>query len=89
MQNYPNPFSAETTIQYTLNNASDVKLTVYNALGHQVVGLVDEYQQAGSHSVTWQADDSKGKQIAGGLYIYRLETGNNGIQMKKASLIKK
>ena len=89
MQNYPNPFSAETTIQYTLNNASDVKLTVYNVLGHQVVGLVDEYQQAGSHSVTWQANDSKGKQIAGGLYIYRLETGNNVIQMKKASLIKK
>jgi len=88
MQNYPNPFSTETNIQYELNEASDVKLTICNLLGHQIATLVNKHQPAGSHSVKWIAKNNNGEHFSSGLYIYRLETGNNCTLVKKASLIK-
>lgn len=88
MQNYPNPFSTETTIQYQLSKPSDVKITVYNMMGQQVALLVDEYQVAGTHSVKWVAKGDTEIYLHNGLYIYRLETGNNTVLIKKASLIR-
>jgi len=75
MQNYPNPFNPSTTISYTLRNAADVKLTVYNSLGQKVKILVDKRVAAGSHSVRWDGMNSSGEQIVSGIYYYKLETG--------------
>ena len=74
-QNYPNPFNPSTTIRYTLVEASDVRLTIYNALGQEVRALVNATQSAGVQSVQWDGRDALGKLVASGLYIYRLEAG--------------
>ncbi|HYX07011.1 MAG TPA: malectin domain-containing carbohydrate-binding protein, partial [Bacteroidales bacterium] len=87
-QNYPNPFTNKTTIHYLIKEASDVKLTIYNYLGLHIATLVNEYQSAGAHSVTWYANDAKGKKLANGLYFYRLETNHNAAQIKKACLVR-
>jgi flagellar hook assembly protein FlgD len=51
-----------------------VELAVYNVLGRKVATLVDEYQGAGPHTVTWDGTDAQGNGVAGGIYFYRIST---------------
>jgi hypothetical protein len=68
-KNYPNPFNPETKITYTLKNATNVKITVYDRLGREVVVLVDENQTEGEHSVSFNASN-----LPSGVYFYRIKT---------------
>lgn len=86
-QNVPNPFNPTTDIAYYLQSPGNVTLAVYNIYGQQVIRLVDEYQSAGTHVVTWHAVDQAGDEIASGLYFYRLETNGN-VATKKMLLLK-
>lgn len=81
-QNYPNPFNPSTTINYDLPKASVVKLTVFDILGRKVATLANERKEAGYHQVVFDA-----RALASGVYLYRLEAGNN-IFIKKLTLIK-
>jgi hypothetical protein len=76
-QNYPNPFNPSTNIDFALPQAMDVELRVYNSLGQQVATLVNSSLPAGSHSISWDAQD-----MASGLYIYRLVAGDNMLTRK-------
>ncbi|MBN1996611.1 DUF4832 domain-containing protein [candidate division KSB1 bacterium] len=82
-QNYPNPFNLSTIIPYQLDEASHVKLSIYNTLGQHVITLIDERLVAGYHTVTWNANDTNGEPMASGIYMYQLKTSNNSIQTKK------
>jgi hypothetical protein len=86
-QNFPNPFKQSTTIRYHLSRPSDVALTIYNAMGQEVQVLVNEYQQAGSYSVTWNASDDKNQQQGSGLYIYKLRSGKE-VKSRRMVLMK-
>ena len=66
--NYPNPFNPETTIRYALPQAGQVRLVVYDLLGHEVEILVDQSKPAGDHTVRFGAGN-----LASGLYVYRLQ----------------
>jgi hypothetical protein len=81
-QNYPNPFNPVTTIQFSLPQSGNVKLSVYNLLGEQVIDLVDEFKESGVHATNFNASE-----LNSGLYIYKLET-NGFVQSKKMILIK-
>jgi hypothetical protein len=81
-QNYPNPFNPSTTIKYSLPKAGTVKLTVYNAIGSKVSTLIDEYKGAGNYSVQFN-----GYNLASGIYLYRLESGDFSA-VKKFILLK-
>lgn len=71
-QNFPNPFNPSTHIRYELPTASQVKLTVFNLLGQQVKSVVNQRQEAGSHSALWDGRDDAGQPVASGVYLYRL-----------------
>jgi hypothetical protein len=56
--NHPNPFSAKTTILFSLVQPGKVSLTVYNTLGRPVAELLDEvYYEAGAHEVVLNAEE--------------------------------
>ena len=81
-QNYPNPFNPTTIINYSLPKAGNVKLTVYNSIGSKVATIVDDNKPAGNYSVQFN-----GSNLASGIYLYRLETGNYNAT-KKLILLK-
>jgi hypothetical protein len=70
----PNPFRPPTTISYQLAAAGPVSLRVYDAQGRVVRVLVDDRQGPQRHSVGWDGRDAAGREVAGGVYFYRLET---------------
>jgi hypothetical protein len=81
-QNYPNPFNPVTRINFNLPHAADVRLAVYNMLGQKVADLVQEVKSAGSYTITWNASN-----LPTGMYVYRLQMGNEVIS-KKMMLVK-
>jgi hypothetical protein len=80
-QNYPNPFNPTTNIRFALPQASNVKLSVYNVLGQQVAQLINDYKEAGSYTINWNATN-----IASGIYIYRIEAAGQVITKKMTLL---
>ncbi len=78
-QCYPNPFNANTAISYQLSvvsgQRSAVSLKVYNILGKEVRTLVDQEQRGGRHQVIWDGGNNQGKEVASGVYLYRLKAG--------------
>lgn len=86
-QNFPNPFNAETRIQYTLPKRSHVSVTVYNLLGQQVKRWDDMSQSTGTYQITWDGRGDDGATLASGVYFYRLETGDFS-DTKKMVLLK-
>jgi hypothetical protein len=81
-QNYPNPFNPSTTIAYSLPEASNVKLSVFNALGQQVKIVENVYKNAGNYKVILNAND-----LNSGIYFYKIEAGQFS-QIRKMILIK-
>ncbi len=71
-QNYPNPFNASTIIQYSLSEASDVIIQIYDILGRKVETLVQEKQPAGYHQVVWDGKDKNDRMVSTGIYFYEL-----------------
>ena len=82
-QNYPNPFNPSTVIEFSLpEDVSNVKLSIYNALGEKVAELVNTGLTAGKYSYQWNA-----KNVATGMYIYELRT-DKFVSVKKMLLLK-
>ena len=75
-QNYPNPFNAETVIRYNIGRKGAVALSVFNLAGQQVRRLVLEARTPGFYQIAWDGRDDRGKEIASGVYIYRLHVGD-------------
>ena len=71
LKNYPNPFNPDTKITYTLKNSTYVKITVYDRLGREVTTLVDENENEGDHTITFNASSSN---LPSGVYFYRIKT---------------
>jgi len=72
-QNYPNPFNPTTTIGYSLALGGHVRLSVFDLLGQEIARLVDADQDAGRHTVVFDAVRSP--RLASGMYFYRMESG--------------
>jgi hypothetical protein len=92
-QNYPNPFNPTTTIKYSLSSAGDgaetlpTTLRIYNVLGEVVRTLVDEPRSPGIYYQVWDGKDDQGKEVASGIYFYRLKAGKFS-ETKKMVLLK-
>lgn len=81
-QNYPNPFNPSTKIRYQLPKAGNVKITVFDILGADVITLVDEKKEAGIYEVEFTSQN-----LPSGTYIFRLISGEF-VSTKKMVLLK-
>jgi len=68
-QNYPNPFNPTTNISYKLPLSQNVEIKVYDILGNEVATLINEYQIAGEHKISFY-----GNSFVSGVYIYQIIT---------------
>ena len=78
LPNYPNPFNPSTTIHYRLANtqAQPTILAIYNSSGQLIQTLVDQPQNNGEYSVTWDGLNSQGLEVGSGVYFYQLKSGD-------------
>ncbi|HEX2866436.1 MAG TPA: S8 family serine peptidase [Ignavibacteriales bacterium] len=81
-QNYPNPFNPGTRIDYSIPEASDVTLKVYNILGSEVMTLAQGHKDWGRYTV-----ELKSEGLSSGIYIYRLQAGSY-TSVKKMTILK-
>jgi hypothetical protein len=81
-QNYPNPFNPVTQIKYQLPAVTQVKITVFDILGKDIMTLVNETKPAGFHTV-----EIDGSHLASGVYFYRIEASSFS-DVKKMMLVK-
>ena len=79
--NFPNPFSNQTNIPFTIPTRMNVEITIFNALGTPVRTLLNEERERGYYEIPFQIGE-----LASGVYFYRL-AANNTIKTKKMILI--
>jgi len=95
-QNRPNPFSHSTAITYHLSAdgrpRTAVSLAVYDLSGRMIETLVDESLPTSYFllptSVVWGGKDEKGREVASGIYFYRLTAGSL-VETKSMTLIRR
>ena len=87
-QNFPNPFNSTTDIGYQI---SDIRSSVHttlricNILGQEVRTLVDEVQEPGFYSATWNGKDDDGRGVPSGVYFYHLQV--EGLSQTKRMIL--
>ena len=72
VRNYPNPFNPQTTIVYSVEQAGNTKLAVYNIKGQLVEELVNGNIEVGEHQLVWDASE-----LTSGVYLLRYQNGNS------------
>lgn len=86
-QNYPNPFNNATVIRFSVNELSEVTITVYDMTGREVTTLVNGTKQNGTFSVGFSNTN-----ISSGTYVYRMTarsiTGKTTVESKKMIVMK-
>lgn len=81
-QNYPNPFTNETTISFSISNSSKISLDLYTVTGKKVRSLLKSYLNNGLHKVKFKALDDQGNKLLPGVYFYVLKNKDISIQKK-------
>ncbi|MBC8192237.1 MAG: T9SS type A sorting domain-containing protein [Candidatus Marinimicrobia bacterium] len=84
--NFPNPFNPTTTIQYSLSEAEQVKLKIFDILGQEVMTLQDAKKAPGNYEVQWNGLDQSGNPLSTGVYFCRLEAGSYNRTIKMVYL---
>ena len=85
-QNYPNPFNSSTVIRFALPTSQQVELAIYNLTGQQVAILASGTRPAGAYKIHWDGRHEDGRELASGVYLYRLQVGE-GQQIATRKLV--
>jgi hypothetical protein len=80
-QNYPNPFNPSTKIKYSVPQASNTTIKVFDVLGNEIETLVNEEKPAGNYEITWNATN-----LPNGVYFYQLKATPSGGQAGSHSI---
>jgi FlgD Ig-like domain len=84
----PNPFATSLQVNFRLDEASPVRLAVYDAQGRVVARLADGIHAQGTHQATWNGRDDSGAPSRAGVYFLRLESRGQFAASKRIALIR-
>ena len=84
---FPNPFNDATDIVFGMPEAGYARMEIYNATGQLIQVLIDGEQRQGYQRIRWEGDDSRGTQVASGVYLIRFEAGGN-LQTRKVVVVR-
>lgn len=79
---YPNPFNSQTVINYLVSDQAGTRLEIFDQFGRLVKVLIDEKQELGYHSASWNGDNNTGGKLAKGIYLVKLTNGSYQEQIK-------
>jgi hypothetical protein len=85
-ENYPNPFNPSTTIGFSVPQAGNLTLVVYDMTGREVRTLASGSMAAGYHAVRWDGRDNRGSTVSSGVYFFRLRAGAGFVETRKMVL---
>jgi len=88
LKNYPNPFNPMTTIEFTIQNNSNIELIIYNIKGQQIKVLAKNEFIEGQHSIIWNGIDESNNSVSSGIYYYKLDVNGRTEVVKKCLLLK-
>jgi hypothetical protein len=88
LYNFPNPFNPTTTISLTIQEESNIELSLYNIKGQKIRSLLNNQITAGEHSIVWNGEDDSGKKVGSGVYLYKLHVNDKIELVKKCLLLK-
>jgi hypothetical protein len=75
LQNRPNPFTQNTTIQFDLPQTAQVSLDIFDPQGRRIVALVNRQYDPGRWTIGWNHRDGNGSAVKPGVYLYRINAG--------------
>lgn len=87
LNNYPNPGNPTTKLLFSLPETMHIKLTIYNVIGQKVRIFLDEWKNAGNHTIIWDGRDEQRLEVPSGVYLLVLD-GKNIHRSIKISLVK-
>ncbi|MEO0091809.1 MAG: SBBP repeat-containing protein [candidate division WOR-3 bacterium] len=82
LNTFPNPFLNQTIIHYSLNQKSDVSISVYDVSGTLIKNLLDSQKEPGAYSINWDGTDNHNRKIKKGIYFLILKANDYKIQTK-------
>ena len=88
LSNYPNPFNPSTTIEFSIQNDSQIELSIFNIKGQKIKTLTQNEFLKGTHSIIWNGDDEEGQAVSSGVYLYQLNINDKIEAVKKCLLLK-
>jgi len=88
VNNFPNPFNPTTTIEFFIQNTSQIELSIFNIKGQKIKTLAHDEFTKGDHSIIWNGDDDFGNSLASGVYLYKLNVNSKNEAMGKCLLLK-
>ena len=74
-QNFPNPFNSLTNIKYEVFKSGNVNLVIIDSKGVHIKSIVNEYHQIGKYLMEWDGKDDQGRNMASGIYFYKIILG--------------
>ena len=87
-QNYPNPFNPSTKISFSINDKSNINLTIYNIKGQKIKEVANNVFDKGNHFIIWNGNDENNKAMSSGVYLYKLNVNGKTESIKKCILLK-
>lgn len=73
---YPNPFRNQTEMRFTLDQAENVSIEIYDMLGNKIKALANQNFSAGNHSIVWDGTNESGTKVSNGIYSFSFIAGN-------------
>lgn len=73
---YPNPFNPQTTIEFSLKEQDIVTIEMFNISGQKVKTIADDSFDKGINRIVWDGTNEQGRQMASGIYLYRMTTSD-------------